>query len=163
MSDIIDNERRRDSYMSDKQRIEAHRELRHFGVKGMRWGVRKNSQNTAGETSVGSPAKKTKRQPSERKEKLKRAAKVGAAAGAASAIALGAGFVGHKLGSKDKYTMDQMNLYAARQAGNLAVHFIKDNIDFNVALNEVRLIERGHRDRVGHPDYLEVRHPSKRR
>jgi hypothetical protein len=47
MSDVIDNERRRDTYMDETRRAQEYRELRHFGVKGMRWGVRKSTSEKA--------------------------------------------------------------------------------------------------------------------
>lgn len=76
-------------------------ELNHFGVKGMKWGVRKTTNNP----------------PSSRKQKIVKAAKVGAVV-AATGLAIYGGYKAHKLYEKAVDTL----IFEYKLRGEQALH-----------------------------------------
>lgn len=148
--------------------------LAHYGVKGMRWGVRK--ERPSGRAARGEAINKKRVEAgkaplpmkADRRAKLdalrnkkesqpkkalspktKKTMAVVASVGGAALISAGSLAVGKQLGARGKYTMQEMNLYAARHAGRVGSEFIKDNIDFEVAMAHVRNVERGYRNNLG--------------
>ena len=106
-------------------------ELFHYGVKGMKWGVRR-SKNPTSESSRKPLSDKTK-------TNLKAAGKV---AGATAMLA-GTAAVSTILARRGMVSISESNKFAASKAMNIGAQFVKDNTDYMVLTRLVDQISGG--------------------
>ncbi len=110
----------------EKKNQEVDDLLKHFGMKGMRWGVRNQKRNASDTPS--------------RNQKLKKVA-IGAG------VIGGATFAGVLLGRKGHISISQAQSMANKKGGqairDVGHKFVKNNIDKQVVLNYGRQVRQG--------------------
>lgn len=100
-------------------------ELYHFGIKGMKWGVRRNRSTSSGTGALGGKRQLSAKEREARKRRIKKVA----TAAALSAAALGVGYLAYKSHKNDKANVaaftQRMKDLDKKNASELANHVRK--------------------------------------
>lgn len=108
-------------------------ELFHYGVKGMKWGVRLSKNSTSGTSGTSSEGSSRKPLSDKTKTNLKTAGKV---AGATAMLA-GTAAVSTILAKRGMVSISDSNKFASATAMNVGAQFVKNNTDYMVLTNLV--------------------------